>query len=264
MEIITITVCVKYSDILENIIYQNSKFFKKWYIITSPEDKNTQLLIENSKLSNIQILLYNDFYKDCEFNKGGAVRFGQNYLDINHPLSNILILDADIYLPDNFFSVLPKELKKDTLYGSKSRSDYWTLYDFINDKDPHRYKHGGNYAGFFQLYTQSIYKYSNSFNCGKCDIDFRNSFNGKVIKLELNVKHLGKERENWSGRKNDKKFTNDKINKRFINTEIDSNNIINNTQINNIEVNNTEINNTKITEVNNEININKKLYQIRR
>jgi len=253
MEIITITVCVKYSDILEHMIYQNSKFFKKWYIITSPEDKNTQLLIENSKLSNIQILLYNDFYKNAKFNKGGAVRFGQDYVDINHPLANILILDADIYLPDNFLNKLPKELKKNTLYGTEGRTDYWTLDDFINNKNPHPYNLGGCFVGFFHFYTQSLYKYNNSESCAHCDNTFRNLFSMK-IKLKLNVKHLGKDRENWNGRKNDQKFISDKVN----NTEV------NNTEVNNTQIINTGVNNTEITEVNNEININKKLYQMRR
>jgi len=50
MDIIAITVSVNYSDILKHMIDQNSKFFKVWYIVTSPEDKETVRLIEEKNI----------------------------------------------------------------------------------------------------------------------------------------------------------------------------------------------------------------------
>ena len=96
MDIIAISVCVNYSDILKHMLDQNSKFFKVWYIITSPKDTDTIRLIEEKNISNIQLLLYTDFYKNAKFNKGGAIKFAQEYINIYHKSANILILDSDI------------------------------------------------------------------------------------------------------------------------------------------------------------------------
>jgi hypothetical protein len=200
MEIYAITVCVNYADILSYMLKQNSLFIKKWYIVTSPEDDNTKKLIEDENMPNIELLIYTNFYKNARFNKGGAIRFAQEHIYKNNTNLNILILDADIYLPDNFPKILPEKLEDNTMYGTSERIDYWTVDDFINNTNPKKYPHGGGFVGFFQLYKQDSYKfYNNSNNCANCDNDFRSLFNNK-IKLELLVKHLGKEYINWNGR----------------------------------------------------------------
>jgi len=201
MDIIAITVCVNYHDILSHML-TNSKFFSKWYIVTSPEDKDTINLIKNSRLMNIEILLYPDFYKNATFNKGGAVRFVQEHIKKIHKLCNLLILDADIYLPDDFMTKLPSTLKEDTLYGVSGRFDYWTLDDYKNKMNPHTYVHGSKCVGFFQLYKQSPkYLYNNSQNCSKCDDNFIKLFKQRV-NLKFVVSHLGKDKINWDGRVN--------------------------------------------------------------
>jgi hypothetical protein len=199
MNIIAITTCVNYHDILKHML-PNSKFFSKWYIVTSPEDKNTISLIENSGIANIEILLYNDFYKNSKFNFGGSRKFAQEYIDKHYTSSNILFLDADICLPVDFMNKLPKTIEDDTLYGVSDRFDYWTLDNYIRKKNPHKYCRGRDFVGFFQLYKQSPkYKYKDSQNCSICDNDFRGLFKEK-INLQLSVRHLGKERINWNGR----------------------------------------------------------------
>ena len=106
-DIIGITISTKYEDILKIILLQNAKFLKKWIIITDEKDIKTIDVIKESKCNNIEILYYN-FYSNEKrkfiFNKGGAVRFGQKYLYNNPKYNNylILILDSDIYLPENF------------------------------------------------------------------------------------------------------------------------------------------------------------------
>jgi len=198
MDIIATTVCVNYHDILKHML-PNSKFFSKWYIVTSPEDKNTEALIKNSGLTNVEILLYPDFYKNAKFNFGGARHFSQEHIEKIHKSCNILFLDADISLPDNFMSKLPKTLEDDTLYGVEERVDYWNLPDFNNSKNGHKYIIG-KFLGFFQLYKSSPkYLYENSHNCSKCDTQFREKFPRK-IKLDASVRHLGKSNENWNGR----------------------------------------------------------------
>ena len=200
MDIIAVTTCVNYSDILKHVIFQNSKFFKLWYIVTSSNDENTIALINEINIPNIQILFYSDFYKNSKFNFGGSRLFAQEYIDKNHQSANILFLDADIYLPDNFIETLPNTLEDNTLYGILKRLDYWTLDDFTNNTNHHLYIHSSKFVGFFQLYKQCSYKYENSYNCSKCDVIFRDKF-PKRKNLQLTVKHFGREGVNWDGRK---------------------------------------------------------------
>lgn len=200
MDILAITVCVNYDDLLEHMLEQNSKCLHTWFIVTSPEDTKTIHLIETSGKSNIKLLIYNDFYKHrAKFNFGGARLFAQNYIDANYSSANILFLDGDIQLPDNFREKLPSSLEDDTLYGSQ-RTDYWTLNDFTNGKESHAWKLP-NFEGFFQLYKQNEkYRYADSYNCSRCDDIFKAKFPKKVM-LEIRVKHLGKNGDHWNGRK---------------------------------------------------------------
>jgi len=202
-EIICITVCVNYSDILKHVIDQNLKFFKKWYIVSSTDDTETHDLVKKMNSSNLCLLIYNDFYKNnSKFNKGGAVKFAQTYVSNHHSEEevNILILDSDIFLPDDFISTIPEKLEDDTLYGTEERLDYWTLSDYNKNENPHVHRWGSRQVGFFQLYKQCSYTYEDSYNCSTCDMLFKNKFNTKINLKNLSVKHLGKEGVNWDGR----------------------------------------------------------------
>ena len=144
-------------------------------------------------------MVYTEFYKNgAKFNFGGARLFAQQYSKDNWPSANILFLDGDIYLPDNFTAKLPLSLEDDTLYGA-NRTDYWTLKDFEKEKNPHVLQRAC-FIGCFQLYKQSDkYMYEDSFNCARCDVFFRDKF-PKRIKLDMCVKHLGRNGHNWNGR----------------------------------------------------------------
>ena len=209
MEIIAISISVHYDDILQHVLDQNSRFLKKWIIVTAPEDEKTISLIKNSGKENIHLLLYPDFYSTRnKFNKGGAVKFAQDFIDANFTSANILLLDSDIYLPDNFREQLPKSLEEHTLYGVSERLDYWTLEDFNNNTNPHKYGTASHFlfVGYFQLYKQSKrYKYRNSYNCSECDDLFRNKFPNRIV-LDMTVKHLGQEKVNWNGRSSKSNF----------------------------------------------------------
>jgi hypothetical protein len=201
MEIIGLTICVNYSDILFHMLQQNSQFLKKWYIVTSPDDTQTIDLIHKTNLSNIEVLKYDEFYNNSLFNKSGAVKFAQEYIYNNYTETNILILDADIFLPDHFAETLPVTLEQNALYGLSERVDYWTLDDFKNNTNPRIHPHGSNFQGCFQLYRQCPITYTNhSSHCGDCDYDFRGLFQ-KHIHLKLSAKHLGQEHVNWGGRR---------------------------------------------------------------
>ena len=200
MELVAVTTCVNYSDILYHMIFQNARFFKIWYIITSPEDKLTEYLIKCVNIPHIKILTYTEFYKNSKFNFGGSRLFAQNYIDQHHTNSNILFLDADIFLLNDFKEKLPSKLEQNTLYGITERLDYWTLPEFENEINAHRYEHEASFTGFFQLYKQNkFYRYKNSYNCSQCDNEFRDTFKNK-INLNISVKHLGMEGVNWNGR----------------------------------------------------------------
>jgi hypothetical protein len=200
-EIVAITVCVNYHDILYHIIDQNFKFLNSWYIVTSPEDISTINLIKNKNLPNIKVLIYNDFYTNARFNKGGAIRFAQDYVDNNHNSQTVIILDADIYLPHNFLVKIPNYIQDNTIYGVYERRDYWSLDEFLNNENGHEYVASQHIVGFFQLYKQGWHKYDDySFNCSSCDDGFRNKFEHRA-NLDLCVKHLGMEGVNWDGRK---------------------------------------------------------------
>lgn len=171
-----------------------------WYIVTSSDDTDTLQLIENTHSPNIQALIYTGFFQEgCSFNKGGALRFAQDHIDTKHSYANVLILDADIYLPHNFRKVLPKNLEETTLYGVSKRIDYWTLEDFRANHNRHIYKYGNQFVGFFQLYKQCSLKYKDSRNCKQCDMDFLELFPRKKH-LSIIVKHLGKDDVNHDGR----------------------------------------------------------------
>jgi hypothetical protein len=202
MEIIAISVCHCYDDILKYMLKQNAKFFKMWYIVTSNDDIGTIELIQKSGLTNIEILYFNDFFNESRFNKGGALLFAQNYVYQTYTDANVLILDADIYLPDSFATALPTSLEPMTLYRVKERWDYDNVQDFLESTTNRtHYGHTWLFVEFFQLYKQDErYKYFKSNDCAGCDNDFRELFHLRNV-IEVEVKHLGGTCVNWFGRK---------------------------------------------------------------
>jgi hypothetical protein len=201
MDIIAITVSVNYADILTHMLHNNAQFFRIWFIVVDPADAKTVELIEKSGLKNVEILLYTGFQKNgAIFNKGGAINYAQTYIENIYTDANILLIDSDIYLPDDFSKKLPAYLEKNTLYGTTARIDYWSVNDFVTNKNPHKYAQGNDFVGFFQLYKQdNLRKYPSSYNCSGCDDYFRETF-PKRVRLNISVRHLGRDRVNWNGR----------------------------------------------------------------
>jgi hypothetical protein len=221
--LIGITISTKYDDLLNIIIKQNTQFLTKWYIVTAENDEKTIDLIKNSNCTNIEIL-YFDFWKNKEkFNKGGAVQYAQKvvYDTYTHQGVDIytLILDSDIYLPDNFGSLYEKVQENNSekvLYAPQHRIDFAKYSDFHNRKNGKLYHLDQKHMGFFQLYfikkssetifdLSSLY-YKNSVNCAACDSAFRNFFPQRKIIHNLFVSHLGTPRVNWNTRKSHDDF----------------------------------------------------------
>jgi len=209
--LIAITISTNYSDILEIILKQNLKFFDHWYIITQKNDENTINLIKN--IDKITILYYNFQSNNSDFDKGGAIKQAQLHIYQKYNKSIILIIDSDIYLPDNFYEIINNEsFKINTLYGSLIRLDFYKLSDFYNKKNFAIYHNSAEFCGYFQIYffdksleNNKLYLYDCSYHCGICDDNFKKLFTKFKI-LEIGVYHFGIGNLHWKGRIDSKDF----------------------------------------------------------
>lgn len=206
---IAITVSTNYDDILDVIISQNYLFFEKWYIITDKNDTKTIDVIKKYNFSNILILFYDFFTGNKIFNKGGAIKYCQKEIigNLNYR-GNIVILDSDIWLPDNFNEIIEDIIVEDNqLYGTNKRYDYYSYENFKNNQIDFDYPWSKEFQGYFQLYKYDINKlYDDSDNCSGCDLQFLRFFTKKTILSNLNVSHLGKHGINWNKRANKNDF----------------------------------------------------------
>jgi hypothetical protein len=195
-----ITVSVNYYNLLDIILPNNYKFFKKWYIVTDKNDNKTIEVINKYNFENVEILFF-DFKKNSTFNKGGGINYALNMINENE---DVLLLDSDIFITDYFMNFINYKYEYDTLY-SFTRYDYYTYSNFKNEI--HNSIYPINFMGFFQLFKNNKkYNYENSMNCRDCDFIFHNKFPNKIL-LEGNVvKHLGKDNVNHFGRKNHNDF----------------------------------------------------------
>jgi hypothetical protein len=118
------------------------------------------------------------------------------------PDSWVLLLDADIALPQTFEDIVdPAKLDKSKLY-SMHRVDFHTYDDYVCGANPVTYR-GQTFMGYFQLYfNKSLYYPAHSYDCSYCDAVFLQYFgkNKAVLCDDVHVSHLGIEELNWSGR----------------------------------------------------------------
>ena len=197
-----VVICVNYSDFLRITYQQNIRFFNRnnYYIITAKDDQETvDLCIE----LNIRYETYDDFYiNSSKLNKSGAINKIQKRLHNDFPNDWILLLDADIILPNNFDELfLSRCINNKCLYSFK-RKDYEEQNDFLNSKNLVDYT-GINFMGFMQLYhnkTKFYPEFSN--DCGICDAIFRDYFFDYLVLIDDDsyVVHLGKKDINNRGR----------------------------------------------------------------
>jgi hypothetical protein len=121
-----IVICVNYSDFLSITYRKNINFFERenYHVITTKEDSDTINLCEELK---INYTFYNYFYKNSSFfNKSGAINNMQIKLHDKYPDDWILLLDADIILPNNFEEMYNSNCKDKTALYSLERKDYNT------------------------------------------------------------------------------------------------------------------------------------------
>ena len=195
-----ITISVNYDNLLDIILPNNYKFFKKWYIVTDKNDNKTIEVINKYNFENVEILFF-DFKKNSNFNKGGGINYALNMISENE---DVLLLDSDIFITDYFMNFINYKYEYDTLY-SFTRYDYYTYSNFKNEI--HNSIYPINFMGFFQLFkNKKKYSYENSINCRDCDFIFHNKFPNKLLLEGKVLKHLGKDNVNHFGRKNNNDF----------------------------------------------------------
>jgi hypothetical protein len=206
---IAITVSTNYHDILNITLQQNYKFFEKWYIITDIEDNETINVIKKYNYTNVEIIFFNFYERNCKFNKGGAIRFCQEKIIPSSYIGLMLLLDSDIYLPDNFNEIINSMIFQDnTIYGTYKREDFFSYNNFKNGIVDCHYPWSNDFQGYFQLYKfDKIKLYNKSFNCSECDLQFLKHFQNKIIIPNLVVFHLGKSGINWNKRIDKTDFT---------------------------------------------------------
>jgi hypothetical protein len=205
---IAISVSTNYDDLLNIILPQNYKFFDKWYIVTNKNDVKTIDVINHHNFPNVETIYYNFHSNKKIFNKGGAIRYCQELISSTNYEGNILLLDSDIYLPDNFMDIVKNiEIKPYVLYGTNDRNDYYSYDHFKNNIIDSIYPYAKSFQGYFQLYrhNKSII-YDHSMNCSECDLYFHRFFHQKILIPTLTVSHLGKSGIHWNGRLNKNDF----------------------------------------------------------
>ena len=235
MNVIGITVCVNYGGLLKIALEINSSILKHIYVITKEDDLETIEVCK--KYDNVEVL-YHDFkvgmgwfdvhQKRFEngqmnqppdsrkeywpkflenanskaFNKGSALRIGQERGVKDFPNAFQLILDCDIVLSEGL-PIADDDLESDVLYTPSSRKDFLSLKDF---KSMERFSFYGTPKsgwGFFQLYKPSSENarvfYDEWHSAAQNDVWFRddiiNKDFSKLRALNLSVSHLGRKGE---------------------------------------------------------------------
>jgi hypothetical protein len=208
---IAITVSTNYDDILDIIMPQNAKFFKKWMIVTRSDDTATLDIIRKYNYPNVEVLFFDFTAGGTKFNKGGAIRYAQQQISKEYT-GLVLILDSDIWLPDTFPEIMSSiKFHKFALYGAGERDDYYSYSHFINNIVDYAFPRHRQFRGFFQLYLHNPkLLYNNSQDCSVCDMLFIKLFGiRKKIITNLHVKHLGMNKTNWTARMNKTDFVMD-------------------------------------------------------
>jgi hypothetical protein len=201
--LLSITICVNYSDYLYEGIFTNSKFIDKMIVVTDKDDIETINLCKNFK--NVEVLISDRLHKDnLSFNKSAMINHA---LDVFGSMSEwILILDADVKICD--FRNDLNNLDKNCLYGVR-RDIYKTKDDYQKGKAQRTDDYG---MGYFQLFSTKSKPWINGVrykeNTGRSD-NFKGpdkwfSNNWKVKELNMTVDHLGPHRVNWGKRRSKK------------------------------------------------------------
>ncbi len=202
-----VVVSVDYNDLLVISLKNNLEIIKNITVVTSSEDTVCQ---EICKKFGVRCVITDRMYDDdAPFNKGKAINDGIKSL-VNPEW--ILLIDADICLPKDFYQALeevekdPKSLFTCERYFCKDYESYklWKQ----DSKNFNGRKERSKWLGYFQLFNinsvNQEYVYPEEFgDASWSDIAFRNKFTKKT-ELNTRVAHLGDAYVNWKGRKTER------------------------------------------------------------
>ena len=200
-----IVVCLNYSDFLKITYEKNIRFFNPINYHVVIDEINDFETLKLCKELGITYHQFNDFnLNGSKFNKSGAINMVQQKLHELFPEDWILLLDADIILPDNFEILFNKRcVNKDALYSLK-RYDYENEDDYYNNSKELLVKYTGiDFMGFMQLYHRKKNLYDVFSKDGSnCDTMFRDKFYSTLTYLDDDeiVIHLGTCNDNCFGR----------------------------------------------------------------
>lgn len=205
---ICLIVCINYADLLEYSLSFNSKMFDHIYISTTADDIETLNVCK--QYDNVEIILTDLIHSNnAVFNKGAIMKELQTHAHTKHPNEWILILDADIVIPQTLLEQISGQYDDTsfiyglTRYEKHNKDNFNELWE--GDSNFGKRLNEGNYPwGYFQLYYRKDVFYETSENCGECDNKFLKIFGKKKHMMKGFVIHLGARIKNWSGRVTDK------------------------------------------------------------
>lgn len=196
-----VMVSVNYNDILPITLSSIPKDISVTVVTTSDDIECQRICVEN----NVKFVISDRIYEEgADFNKGKAINDGIK--SIVNP-EWILLLDADIYLKDDFVDILkstnltPQDLFicKRLIVDNNESFERWK-----NGEEVGRMERAKGY-GFFHLFNIKSVRRSPIFpenykDASFSDLEFRDSFKSKK-ELDTYVIHLGTTNQNWNGRK---------------------------------------------------------------
>lgn len=200
MDLIGITVCVEYADILNITLAYNRHHFDRFLVVTHPDDHPT---IDAAERCDAEVLLTTVFYeKGAAFNKWAALEAGIEWAGRK---GWMVVMDADIMMPVSPPAWNPKP---GNLYTPKRRilkeleyipaEPYWPRQKVIHEE----------HAGYFQMFhaddpvlISKPWFPSNFAWAGTADTLFQQRWaESRKLRPPFEVLHLGEVHQNWAGR----------------------------------------------------------------
>lgn len=201
-DIVGLTVCVGYGDILAVTIRQNAEHLRRILVVSSPQDEETARVV--AQVPNVDLYVTDAFYRGgARFNKGAAIEEGFDEIGRS---GWILLHDADILFPD---STMPlADIEVGNLYSCWRR-----LQPDINNWSAvqwhklHR-RRDAVFAGFFHLFHAGDpalagppWYETNWVHAGGADLKFSWRWPAeRRRRLHFDVLHIGEVDQNWCGR----------------------------------------------------------------
>lgn len=205
-------VCVNYADYLAVTLPANAARVRCALVLTSEGDAETRRVVTEVAAGGprgpVDVRLHTVpdelvHRRGATFNKSALVRQLQLHMNAAaRPDDWLLLLDADIMLPDGFDALFRERhaaLDRDGMY-SLPRHDFYSREHLATRKVDKVYQ--VQFAGFCQMYHRRDVLYGeHSADCSQCDIFFKNAFrSAALLSAEHPVLHLGIEGWNWKGR----------------------------------------------------------------